>query len=88
MNKTVPLADLEQVRDALALAMDDIREHVQVADYNLNGMSLGEFVGKPDPPQLVHQQGIDTSRARLEKCRQAMVKLHQWTSGEEDADNS
>lgn len=85
---------LEEARDAMAAAMDDIRGHVQVADYNLNGIQLGEFVGKPTTPNLVHQKGIDESRQVLEKCRQVIVKLYRATgylppkAADEGTDNS
>jgi hypothetical protein len=47
---------------ALGFADDDIREHLQVANYNLHGLlNTGEKIQRPNPPQTIHQEGIDAS---------------------------
>jgi hypothetical protein len=46
----------------LLQADDDIREHLQVANYNLHGLlNTGERIAPPNPPQTIHQAGIDAS---------------------------
>jgi len=48
--------------EALRAADDDIREHLQVCKYNLRGqINTGEIIEKPNPPQLVHEEGIKAS---------------------------
>lgn len=60
---------LDDVADA---ADDDIREHLQVANYNLHGlMNTGERIKPPNPPQTIHQAGIDASVAVREDIRKA-----------------
>jgi hypothetical protein len=57
-------------RSANATADDDIREHLQVANYNLHGLlNTGERITPPNPPQTIHQAGIDTSVRVLERLR-------------------
>lgn len=69
------MARLEAAGDKLAStawdADDDIREHLQVANYNLHGLlNTGERIDPPNPPQTIHQAGIDASvnvRHRLQE---------------------
>lgn len=69
------IARLEEAGDKLAStawdADDDIREHLQVANYNLHGLlNTGERIDPPNPPQTIHQAGIDASvkvRHRLQE---------------------
>lgn len=72
------IAQLESVGDVLNIAIgaadDDIREHLQVANYNLHGlMNTGERVTPPNPPQTVHQAGIDASVRVRESIRLARL---------------
>jgi hypothetical protein len=60
---------LDDVADA---ADDDIREHLQVANYNLHGLlNTGERIQPLNPPQTIHQAGIDASVAVREDIRKA-----------------
>lgn len=60
----------EETISVLWAADDDIREHLQVARYNLTGMMhTGDQMPIPNPPQLIHQAGIDASdtvRAKIQ----------------------
>lgn len=76
---TVRVADLELVRKALFDAMDDMREYQQVARYNLTGEFLNQQMRRPEPPLLIHQNGIDVTDVRLSNCRTAATLLNQWT---------
>lgn len=66
---------LDDVADA---ADDDIREHLQVANYNLHGLlNTGEKIDPPNPPQTIHQAGIDASvavRNDIRKARENWIK--------------
>lgn len=63
---------------ALGIAYNDIRQHLQVANYNLHGlMNTGEKIEPPNPPQTIHQAGIDASMhvcAIIEECRRHWTK--------------
>lgn len=70
------VARLEAAGDALDeaadAAADDIREHLQVANYNLHGLiNTGERIEPPNPPRIIHQGGIDVSVAVRENIRKA-----------------
>ena len=70
------VSEAQDIADALHVAMDDIRELLQVAKYNLRGqINTGEIVEKPNPPQLVHEAGIAKSEAVMERCRKVWVKV-------------
>jgi hypothetical protein len=73
----------ETLNEVAAAADDDIREHLQVANYNLHGlMNTGERVTPPNPPQTVHQAGIDASvrvRERIRAARLAWRKAQEAT---------
>lgn len=69
---------LDDVADA---ADDDIREHLQVANYNLHGfLNTGERIQPPNPPQTIHQAGIDASVAVREDIRKAR---NEWRKAKE-----
>lgn len=64
----------EALADATRAAMNDIREHLQVAKYNLRGeINTGEVIERPNPPMLIHEAGISCSERVMEKCRKALV---------------
>ena len=73
--QTLSAAELLKIRETLWAAMDDIREHLQVAKYNLRGEALGEIVGKPDMPKLIHEAGITASEEVIEKLRLASCNI-------------
>lgn len=61
----------EETLEVLRAADDDIREHLQVARYNLTGMThLGDQMPIPNPPRLIHQAGIDASDAVRRRIKQ------------------
>ena len=81
-NKLKSVAEL--MYGALDKADDDIREHLQVAKYNLYGqINSGEFIGKPNPPITIHEHGIKTSLEVINSIRFAR-KAYRDTLTEED----
>lgn len=72
----------EACHAALGFADDDIREHLQVANYNLNGLlNTGDKIAKPDQPKLIHQSGIDESlkvREIIRSTRLAWRRCATW----------
>lgn len=62
-----------QVLSAAADAADaDIGQHLQVANYNLHGLlNTGDRIDPPNPPQTIHQAGIDASVAVRHQVRLA-----------------
>jgi uncharacterized protein YegJ (DUF2314 family) len=79
------IAALEKAGDSMQIAAnradDDIREHLQVANYNLHGLlNTGERIEKPSPPQTIHQAGIDAS-VRVRKMLQESVR--EWAKAKE-----
>lgn len=68
-------ADLLEIREVLRAAMDDIREHLQVAKYNLRGECCGEIMTKPTTPQLIHEAGISASESVIERLRVMSCKI-------------
>lgn len=68
-------SDLLEIRETLWAAMDDIREHLQVCKYNLRGEALGQFVGKPETPRIVHEAGIKASEDTIERLRLTSRKI-------------
>lgn len=76
---------LEEAGDELTesshSADDDIREHLQVANYNLHGLlNTGERITPPNPPKTVHQAGIDASVRVRERLRAARLA---WKAAKE-----
>lgn len=72
----LPLEEAQDIADALSVAMDDIKELLQVAKYNLRGqINSGEIIDKPNPPILIHEQGIARSEAVIERCRKVWLKV-------------
>jgi cell division septum initiation protein DivIVA len=76
---------LEEAGDELTesshSADDDIREHLQVANYNLHGLlNTGERITPPNQPKTVHQAGIDASVRVREKLRAARLA---WKAAKE-----
>ena len=70
---------LEQAGDVLKSAADaaddDIGEHLQVANYNLHGLlNTGERIEPPNPPERIHQAGIDVSVAVRKNIRKALIQ--------------
>jgi hypothetical protein len=64
----------ETLNDVSVAADDDIREHLQVANYNLHGLlNTGERITPPNPPKTIHQAGIDASVRVRERLRTARV---------------
>lgn len=71
----------EFLDDVLDAADDDIREHLQVANYNLHGLlNTGERIQPPNPPQIIHQAGIDASVKVREDLRKAR---NEWRKAKE-----
>lgn len=73
---------LEEAGDALAsvanTAEDDIRQHLQVANYNLNGLlNTGDRIDPPNPPHTIHQAGIDASVVVCKAIRNARSEWKQ-----------
>lgn len=70
---------MDKVADA---ADDDIREHLQVANYNLHGLlNTGDRIEPPNPPQTIHQAGINASVAVRDEIRKARAR---WTAAKEE----
>lgn len=67
--------ELQDIADALSAAMDDIRQHVQVAKYNLRGECCGELMPRPNPPMFVHERGIAASENAINRCRKVWLKI-------------
>lgn len=62
--------------DTLRAADDDIREHLQVARYNLTGMMhTGDQCPIPNPPVLIHAAGISASDAVRERIRKQSTEI-------------
>ncbi len=63
---------IERLEKALCAADDDIREHLQVARYNLTGMMhTGDQCPVPKTPTLIHAEGIaasDRVRKQIQKA--------------------
>lgn len=73
-----------EMSQTLSLADDDIREHLQVANYNLYGkINSGEFITPPNPPVVIHENGIKTSLEVRNRIR-IVQKLYRSTLTEED----
>lgn len=77
--------------DALSKARRDIREHLQVAKWNLNGEVIpGETIDPPTTPNLIHQSGIDASERVIAEIEHAMkigiglIGVPSATSGESE----
>lgn len=68
---------LEVCRDALSHADDDIREHLQVARFNLTGKThTGEQLEIPNPPLLIHAHGIAQSMIVRAECKEALRQAY------------
>jgi len=68
--------EVQDIADTLSIAMDDIRELLQVAKYNLRGqINTGEIIDKPNPPVLIHEAGIAKSEAAVERCRKMWLLM-------------
>jgi hypothetical protein len=75
------MAEMYRVLD---LADDDIREHLQVANYNLYGkINTGEFIKPPNPPEIIHERGINASLEVRNSIR-LVRKLYRDNLTEED----
>ena len=72
---SLSLFQIEELRQALWIAGDDIRQHLQVARYNLTGECAGQIMDKPDPPQLIHAAGIAESERVLGLLQKQSLKL-------------
>ena len=71
----------DELTESSHSADDDIREHLQVANYNLHGLlNTGERITPPNPPKTVHQAGIDASVRVREKLRAARLA---WKAAKE-----
>lgn len=63
-----------ELRETLSAADDDIREHLQVARYNLTGkMHTGDQCPIPTPPLLIHAEGIAKSDRVRERNRAVLA---------------
>ncbi len=60
----------------LGNAMDDIRQHLQVAKYNLRGECCGDKMEIPQKPLLVHERGIAQSERVLDECSKEWMELY------------
>lgn len=68
--------EVQDISDALSVAMGDIRELLQVAKYNLRGqINTGEVIDKPNPPALIHEAGIAKSEATIARCRKMWLLM-------------
>lgn len=64
---------LDIALDALSKARRDIKEHLQVAKWNLNGEVIpGETIDPPITPSLIHQSGIQASERVVAEIERAM----------------
>ena len=80
---TLTVSEAQDIADALSVAMNDIAELLQVAKYNLRGqINSGEIIDKPNPPILIHEQGIAKSEAVIERCRKVWLKV--WKKIQDD----
>lgn len=80
---------MQDIADALHVAMDDIRELLQVAKYNLRGqINTGEIIEKPNPPILIHEQGIAKSEAAIERCRKTWLMVWKRIQSDEPNDKA
>ncbi len=67
----------ETMREALRAADKDICEHLQVARYNLTGMTkTGDQMPIPDPPLLIHDAGIRASEDVLKRIWASLKETH------------
>lgn len=65
---------LTATRAVLRAADDDIREHLQVARYNLTGMMhTGDQCPIPNPPLLIHADGIAKSERVRAQIRDVLT---------------
>lgn len=81
------VSEMQDIADSLLVAMDDIRELLQVAKYNLRGqINTGEIIEKPNPPILIHEQGIAKSEAVIERCRKTWLSV--WRRIQSDEPNN
>lgn len=70
------VSEIQDIADALQVAMTDINQHLQVAKYNTRGqINTGEFIDKPNPPVLIHEAGIAQSEAVIARCRKTWLKV-------------
>lgn len=61
---------MERLEKVLVAADRDIREHLQVARYNLTGMMhTGDQCPIPNPPTLIHAEGIAASERVRDQIR-------------------
>lgn len=77
---------LEEAGDILSLVAEaadsDIRQHLQVANYNLHGlMNTGEKIEPPNPPLTIHQGGIDQS---TKVCEHIQIARCGWKDAKEN----
>lgn len=71
----------DRVSSAADAAWNDIREHLQVANYNLHGkLNTGDYIEPPRPPVTIHQAGIDASQAVNKRLLDALAG---WTKAKE-----
>lgn len=77
------VSEMQDIADALYFAMDDIRQLLQVAKYNLRGQINSELIEKPNPPILIHEQGITQSEAIIERCRKTWLMVWQRIPSDE-----
>lgn len=78
--------ELQDIADALSVAMTDIQQHLQVAKYNLRGeINGGDVIEKPSPPLLVHECGIAASERIIERCRGVWRKVWERIKNEPNA---
>ncbi len=80
------VSEMQDIADALSVAMTDIREHLQVAKYNLRGECAGQIMEKPITPQLIHERGIAASEAVIERCRKTWLMV--WSRIQSDEQNA
>ena len=66
---------LLEVEAWMSAAHLDISQHLQVAKYNLRGECAGQIMERPDPPQLIHEKGIEDSEKVLEDLKMIAHKI-------------
>lgn len=68
--------EIQAISDALRLAIKDISETLQVARYNLYGqMNTGDIIDKPNPPVLIHENGILQSEKVVKRCQKTWAMV-------------
>ena len=72
IKETIDLDETMKVIDDLC---NDMHQLLRVAQYNLTGELNGEEMDKPEEPNLIHQRGIDESRAVIKRGRDMWRKL-------------